>query len=80
MMKSPCGGSKFTKCYKVEGCSTCKYNIEAEEYRCVYCGEDKRFNTWKHIAEIAEFLQGKIKECQEILGDMQSKIMVEGER
>lgn len=40
---------------------------EISEHICAYCGEDKRINSLKHIAEICSFLKTQIEECQKIL-------------
>ena len=37
---------------------------------CAYCGENKQENPLKHIAEVAEFLQKQIRECQKILNKL----------
>lgn len=40
---------------------------ECSECICAHCGEYKWENRKKHIAEVAEFLQSKIEECQKII-------------
>lgn len=67
-MEKHCG--TFIKCNNAEGCFGCEFEGE-EENICVYCGENKWINPWKHIAKIVTFLQKKIIECQKILKDMQ---------
>ena len=34
---------------------------------CPYCGENKWNDVPKHMAELAAFLQEKVRECQEIV-------------
>lgn len=41
-----------------------------EEDLCAYCDTNKWENSEKHIAELAQFLQEKIKEIQNILNDV----------
>jgi hypothetical protein len=40
---------------------------EDKSQECSFCGLNKFEDPWKHIAEIAKFLQKQIKECQKIL-------------
>ena len=46
--------------------SNCRRVGCPEEDLCAHCGENKWDNPEKHIAEIAVFLQGKIRELQKI--------------
>ncbi len=50
-----------------EGQKEYKYFWAKKTDICAYCGEYKWENKEKHIAEIATFLQQKIRELQEIL-------------
>ena len=56
----------MVKCNNAEGCFGCEYE-EEQDFVCSYCGEDKRENKDKHIAEVAGFLQKEITKLKGLI-------------